>query len=174
MGYPTNCFQERTWKAQQCLPGLKLPWLRSNRVRFVVPTSSGLAQLREPGRSESDFCVWTWGDTKWKIMIHHFFFLNIAIHYEHGGIPLGYHGGIPWGYHIFRKKPLVTLQVGVALMLFSDGQMVNVSQPLATKTPWSPKFDTVDGTLGALPPMLGENMDDINRDMGDTVWDTGW
>lgn len=58
-------------------------------------------------------------------------------------------------------------------MLFSDGQMVNVSQPLATKTPWSPKFDTVDGTLGALPPMLGENMDDINRDIGDTVWDTG-
>jgi hypothetical protein len=51
--------------------------------------------------------------------------------------------------------------------------MVNVSQPLATKTPWSPKFDTVDGTLGALPPMLGENMDDINRDIGDTVWDTG-
>jgi hypothetical protein len=25
-----------------------------------------------------------------------------------------------------------------------------------------------------LPPMLGENMDDINRDIGDTVWDTGW
>ena len=64
----------------------------------------------------------------------------------------GYHGGtISSG-----KKPLVTLQVGVALMLFSDGQMVNVSQPLATKTPWSLKFDTVDGTLGALPPMFGK------------------
>jgi len=64
----------------------------------------------------------------------------------------GYHGGTISS----EKKPLVTLQVGVALMLFSDGQMVNDSQPLATKTPWSPKFDTVDGTLGALPPMFGK------------------
>lgn len=93
MGYPTNCFQERTWKAQQCLPGLKLPWLRSNRVRFVVPTSSGLAQLREPGRSESDFCVWTWGDTKWKIMIHHFFFKKYCYTLWTWGDTIR----IPWG-----------------------------------------------------------------------------
>ena len=78
------------------------------------------------------YTFWTWGDTI--------------------RIPWGDTMGVPY----LPKKPLVTLQVGVALMLFSDGQMVNVSQPLATKTPWSPKFDTVDGTLGALPPMFGK------------------
>lgn len=57
-----------------------------------------------------------------------------------------------------------------ALFGWPNGECFTTSR---NKTPWSPKFDTVDGTLGALPPMLGENMDDINRDIGDTVWDTG-
>lgn len=174
MGYPTNCFQERTWKAQQCLPGLKLPWLRSNRVRFVVPTSSGLAQLREPGRSESDFGVWTWGDTKWKIMTHHFFKKNIAIHYEHGGIPLGYHGGIPWGYHIFRKKTArdpPSWSCFDALFGWPNGECFTTSRNKNTLEPqiwyrrWYPRGFATN---------VWENMDDINRDMRDTVWDTGW
>ena len=102
-----------------------------------------------------------------------FFFLNIAIHYEHGGIPLGYHGGIPWGYHIFRKNrswpsklELLWCSFRMAKWwMFHNLSQQNTLEPQIWYRRWYPRGFATN---------VWENMDDINRDMRDTVWDTGW
>ena len=162
----------QVWNSHGCHPTASGLWFQLQAVwlSFVSPGAQKDIFVSEHGGIPNgklwytnvffffNYCytLWTWGDTMG-----------------------GYLGGIPWGYHIFRKKnrswPSKLELPNDALFGWPNGECFTTSRNKNTLEPqiwyrrWYPRGFATN---------VGENMDDINRDIYEILsgifWDTGW